>query len=342
MNKDRNEKLEKLTTAIQKHLNNNPALLIGSGASIPYGLPSMENLADEIKSTLQEKYKDDDQWKTFIKKLGETRNLEITLDNVDLKVAIQVDIIRTLLELIERKDKAALTDFISKNYYPALTNIIKKCVQRVGSTNIVTTNYDCLIEYAIDFADGKSNTGFSGNYIKKFTHFSNNSINRAVNLYKVHGSIDWFRHNENQHIVSLQFFNKSELSDKYTPLIVTPGNGKYRETHVDPFRTIILKADEALRNSTSYLCIGYGFNDEHIQPIIIDENRNNKKPIIIVTKEVTKKIQELFLNDRPENCLIIREGDDGSGCKVYYSSSETELFSESYWQLDEFYKLWFE
>ena len=342
MNIDKNEKLEKLTTAIQKYLNNNPALLIGSGMSIPYGLPSMGNLADEIKSKLHEKYRDDEQWKAFIKKLNATNNLEIALDNVDIKVAIHEDIILVVLELIERKDKAALTKFISENYYPALTNVIKKFVQRVGSTNIVTTNYDCLIEYAIDFADGKNNTGFSGNYIQKFTQFSNNSINRAVNLYKVHGSIDWFRHKENQNILSLKYFNKSNLSDQYTPLIVTPGNGKYRETHVDPFRTIISKADEALRNSAAYLCIGYGFNDEHIQPIIIDENRNKKKPIVIVTKEVTIKIKKLFIDDKPENCLIISEGNDGNGCKVYYSSSETELFSESYWQLDEFYKVWFE
>jgi hypothetical protein len=342
MNKDRNEKLEKLTTVIQKHLNNNPALLIGSGASIPYGLPSMADLADEIKSELHKKYRDDSQWKAFVQKLDETNNLEISLDNVDLKVGIQEDIIWIVSELIERKDKAALTSFISENYYPALTDIIKKFVQKVGPTNIVTTNYDCLIEYAIDFADGKNNTGFSGNYIQKFTKFSNNSIKRAVNLYKVHGSIDWFRHKENQNILSLKLFNKSKLFDKYTPLIVTPGNGKYRETHVDPFRTVISKADEALRNSASYLCIGYGFNDEHIQPIIIDENKNNKKPIVIVTKEITTRIKELFINVKPENCVIISEGNDGNGCKVYYSSSETELFSESYWQLDEFYKVWFE
>lgn len=342
MNKDRNEKLEKLTTAIQGHLNNNPALLIGSGASIPYGIPSMEGLANEIKSKLQKKYQNNGQWRTFVNNLNETNNLEITLDKVDLKVEIQEDIIWIVSKLIERKDKEALTNFISENCYPALTYIIKKFVQRTGPTNIITTNYDCLIEYAIDFADGRTNTGFSGNYIQKFTQFASNSINRVVNLYKVHGSIDWFRHKENQNILSLQFFNESNLSDKFTPLIVTPGNGKYKETHVDPFRTVISKADEALRNSTSYLCIGYGFNYEHIQPIIIDENRNNKKPIVIVTKEVTAKIKELFIENKAENCLIISGGDGGSGCKVYYSSSESELFSESYWQLDEFYKLWFE
>ena len=122
----------------------------------------MEDLANEIKSKLQEKYQNDDQWKAFIKKLKETNNLEITMDSVDLKVVIQEDIIWIVLDLIEKKDKEAFTDFISKNYHPALTNIINKFVQSTESTNIVTTNYDRLIEYAVDFANGKINTGFSG------------------------------------------------------------------------------------------------------------------------------------------------------------------------------------
>ena len=146
MNKDKSEKLEKLTTTIQKHLKNNPALLIGSGASIPYGLPSMEDLADEIKSKLQDKYQDEDQWKSFIKELDETGNIETTLENVDLKPEIRGDISWVVSNLVERKDKEALTSFISENDYPALTDIIKKFVQKTGTTNIVTTNYDRLIE----------------------------------------------------------------------------------------------------------------------------------------------------------------------------------------------------
>lgn len=56
----RDDKLEKLTTTIQKKLDGNPALLIGCGCSIPYGLPSMNALAAEIKARLHEKYQNDD------------------------------------------------------------------------------------------------------------------------------------------------------------------------------------------------------------------------------------------------------------------------------------------
>ncbi|WP_180376337.1 hypothetical protein [Ligilactobacillus salivarius] len=34
----------------QSYLENSPLIVLGSGASMPYGLPSMENLAKAIKS----------------------------------------------------------------------------------------------------------------------------------------------------------------------------------------------------------------------------------------------------------------------------------------------------
>jgi hypothetical protein len=157
----------------------------------------------------------------------------------------------------------------------------------------------------------------------------------------VHGSIDWFRHKTRHNILATNFYSSEDLLDIYTPMIVTPGNNKYRETHNDPFRTVMTAADKALRDSASYLCIGYGFNDEHIQPIIIDENRNKNKPIVIVTKEVTPKIRELFLQDDNCNCLIIYENPSG-GSNVQYSKIESEIYPECYWKLGLFYKLWFE
>lgn len=337
----RDDKLEKLTTTIQKKLDGNPALLIGCGCSIPYGLPSMNALAAEIKARLHEKYQNDDTWKSFVDELDKNNNLEQALEKVTLKDDIHNDVIWTVWALVEQKDRDALNNFLYYNTNPALTQILKKFIQHAGATNIITTNYDRLIEYAIDYAEGKAKTGFSGNYINKFTQSMNNTAKRTINLYKVHGSIDWFKHKKNQNLLSMRFFDKPKLEEKFSPLIVTPGNGKYKETHVDPFRAVISKADEALRNSGAYLCIGYGFNDEHIQPIIIDENRNNKKPIVIVSKEITPKIRELFLQNGIENCLVISENDT-SGSVVHYSYSDSEIFPENYWQLERFYKLWFE
>ena len=335
------DKLEKLATSIQQRLDGCPALLIGSGGSIPYGLPSMQELATEIVNQLDAKYHDEDSWKAFSAELNSGNSLELALENVMLKEEIHNSIIVTVWSFINKKDHEAFLELIKYGKYPALTMILKKFVQRAGTTNIITTNYDRLVEYSIDFAQGKVEAGFSGNYIKNFGSFEATSSKRTVNLFKVHGSVDWFKHKSNQNIIATHFLESADFSDIYLPMIVTPGNGKYKETHNDPFRTVISEADKALRSSASYLCIGYGFNDEHIQPIIIDENRNRNKPLVIVTKEVTPKMEDLFFQNDNGNCLIISEK-DGGGTIVHYNKSESELFTENYWCLDWFYRLWLE
>ena len=56
----------------------------------------------------------------------------------------------------------------------------------------------------------------------------------------------------------------------FEPLIVTRGVSKYERTHDEPFRSAIQGADAALDAASSFLCVGYGFRDHHIQPKIVE------------------------------------------------------------------------
>ncbi|PKK88256.1 MAG: hypothetical protein CVV64_19650 [Candidatus Wallbacteria bacterium HGW-Wallbacteria-1] len=342
MKEKKDDKLEKLTTIIQKKLDGNPVILVGSGGSIPYGLPSMKDLADKIFEELNDKYSTDESWKDFIVELETSNNLEYALEKIELNENIHHSIISVIWKFIDQADRKAITSFLKTVTTPAISLILKKFVQQTGTTNIITTNYDRVIEYAIDAVQGNVRSGFQGDCVKTFGFTSErNNVKRCINLFKVHGSIDWFRHKENFNLVATNFYDQIELADSYDAMIVTPGNGKYKETHNDPFRTVMAEADKALRNSPSYLCVGYGFNDEHIQPIIIDENRNKTKPIVIVTKDVTQKMEELFLTVKDSNCIILSEN-SGGGTMVRYSKSDSVVFDEEYWKLDQFYKLWLE
>lgn len=341
MKTGRDEKLEKLASTVQKMLDGSPAILLGCGGSIPYGLPSMNDLSSEIQTQLNPKYASDVTWQAFLAELTSTKNLETSLEKVVLNEEILIDIRWCVWKMVTEKDLTAQNSFLTNNTSPDFSNILNKFIQHTGTTNIITTNYDRIIEYAIDSVDGKCCTGFSDGYIRRFKQFQSPSSKRTVNLFKVHGSIDWFKRKTEQTLHSYRFFDEAVLKDKFVPQIVTPGNSKHRETHNDPFRTVIAKADEALRSSCGYLCIGYGFNDEHIQPIIIDENRNQKKPIVIITKDITPKISELFLSNGTENCMVI-SSNSGDGSLVHYPNGEQATFTENYWRINDFYKLWFE
>jgi hypothetical protein len=300
----------------------------------------MNDLAKEIVKKLDSVYNSEISWKEFLRQLELTKNLETALEVVGMKEDIHDSIIRVVWAFINRKDKEAYIKSILGGNYPVLTKILSKCVQSATSTNIITTNYDRLVEYSIDAAEGKCISGFVGNYIKRFESFDSSTAKRVINLYKVHGSIDWFKHKTNGNTIAAHFSDVNDYRDSYHPMIVTPGNRKYKETHSDPFRTVIAEADKAIRSSTSYLCIGYGFNDEHIQPIILEENRKRKKPIVIVTKEITSKMKDLFHNKEGCQCLILSENSSGGGTSVYYNKTEIETFKEPFWQLNLFYKLW--
>lgn len=323
-------------------LDGNPSILIGTGGTIPYGLPSMDDLSKIIKSELNPIYKNNESWKSFIAELNKNENLEESLGNVTLDDQIHNDLIWVVWKIIYQKDTDARNHFLMTNCAPELTKIISKFIQRTGTTNIITTNYDRIIEYAICMADGKYCTGFTNGEIGQFKHFSSSGIQRMINLYKVHGSVDWFKNKHDSSIISISNFDDTALSDIYNPVIVTPGNSKYKETHLDPFRAVMSKADDVLRDACAYLCIGYGFNDEHIQPIIISENKLRNKPIVIVTKCITDKMKSLFCCDGIKNCMIISNDLSRGGTSVYYSEDEIDHYDEDYWQIGEFYKLWFE
>ncbi|MDD3171501.1 MAG: SIR2 family protein [Bacilli bacterium] len=341
MAKKRDSKLEKLTTVVQKMLDGNPAILVGSGCSVPYGLPTMSDLSAEIKRKLTPIHRGKKVWNDFIAELDLTNNLEKALEKINIEDEMQKDLIWIVWSLVQKKDIEARNSFLLNNQVPALTKVFSKFIQKSGTTSVITTNYDRIIEYAVNFSEGYYSTGFSDGIIGQFKHFMPKEHKRLINIYKVHGSIDWYKHIDSSLLYSLPSFDEKKLKQKFKPQIVTPGNSKYRETHLDPFRTVISKADEALRNSCAYLCVGYGFNDEHIQPIIINENKNKNKPIVIITKEITPKINELFFLNKSENCIVIT-GNPAGGSFVYFSNKDKENYDIDYWKLNEFYNLWFE
>ena len=60
-----------------------------------------------------------------------------------------------------------------------------------------TTNYDAILEhYWLDIAQVQLNTGFGYNYVARMEVTNPESFRSAgLRLFKLHGSIDWYRYN---------------------------------------------------------------------------------------------------------------------------------------------------
>ena len=100
----------------------------------------------------------------------------------------------------------------------------------------------------------------------------------------------------------------------FTPLIVPPGKEKYSTTHDEPYRSIIEEADKEFKKAGSFLCIGYGFKDSHIQPKLISQIKCGGKPIVVITKEATAECLRLVAD---------------TNVKKYNSTLERSLFDDN-------------
>ena len=172
--------------------------------------------------------------------------------------------------------------------------------------HVVTPNYDRLAEYAADSGKLAHYTGFNyGSIRARVTNgrpriHIGNAPARTVNIWKVHGSFDWFRDNDGI-IIGLPV--STVRPPNVSPVIVTPGIDKYRLTHDEPFHSIKSEADRALQNADAYLCIGYGFNDTHLQTTLVERCRGKEVPLVLLTKTISSTAKA-FLEHRKVQPLL--------------------------------------
>ena len=324
---------------IQEYLSDSPLVVLGSGSSVPYGLPTMNELASVLrKDAVLQNEKDSIKLFSDMDSLG----LEAAIDNSLLSENAKNQIRILTWDCINKKDLVLFRDKNLVDKMQSLVQLIKKIITTSPNQfTVVTTNYDRLSEYAADLYGASTVTGFEGNFLRKFDGFSDSINNkriaareRVVKILKVHGSLDWFKA-EDDSIISFPLQEK--IPTGYTPLIVPPGKEKYSTTHEEPYRTIIEEADKEFKRAGSFLCIGYGFNDSHIQPKLISQIKSGGKPIVVITKKATDECIRLVADTNVKKYLILE--DNGSGTRVITNDEDTNI-SCSIWSLKDFMEVW--
>ncbi len=334
---------EELLKQLQDWTNRVPLIILGSGASVPFKLPSMWSLGEHLKNTLTfEDDEDKKQLEEFKRILNEKNDLEKALSDIHLNDTVLNSIVGRTWELISKMDLEAYNEiFLDDKKEKPLVTLIEYLLSTTNrKVSIVTTNYDRIAEYSASIAKSFICTGYAHNYIGHFSDsIHTNSLENIkgysgqVNIWKVHGSLDWFEtpNKENIHLPLCK-----NIPQNYKPLIVTPGLSKYAETHKEPYRTIFTQADTEIQNANGFLCIGYGFNDEHVQPKLIQQIKS--KPIIVITKELTSKTKEAIIDGDCKNYILMEES-GGNYTKIYSSNQGEHTIEGDYWQLSEYIKL---
>lgn len=303
----------------QRNLSRNsmPKLIVGTGLSMIYGVPGMKALAEhlgkEIDKSPIKRLKE--IWKKHDKDIS-INGLEAGLASLTQTENILVDAIkpitaRYILESEEKLHTAILeenTGFCKLLAYLSSTVSVSKKV-----IDIMTPNYDRIIEIICDKLGIGVITGFNGSLYGKFnkkilkqpTEVYNCKNCTWVRLFKPHGSINWINEDGNEYLTN----DYEILKEKAEYIeIVTPGSSKYKVGLTNnTFRCMREEFNELLNPEDNYslLIYGYGFNDDHFDTALFDSFQKN---VLILSRDVKQEIINKAL-DRKNITVFYHEED---------------------------------
>ncbi len=335
--------VESVALVAQTYLADRPLIVLGSGASVAHGLPGMGPLAHHILRTIGPRTRSgDDQtaWAKFSDLLNRTQDLERSLSEAPLSNSLLSEVIAETWSAISEPDLKLHEQLVSGRTALPLTRYLRHLLRTANpNVSVVTTNYDRLAEYAADLAETRASTGFEGGWIQHFDDAAlkvGTGSRPRIQVFKPHGSLDWFLDRSGEvRAVPLP----TAIPPDCQPLIVTPGISKYQKTHADPFRTVTALADESLKRAASFLCIGYGFGDEHIHPVLRRRIRTDRVPIVVLARTLTSSARSVVVDAAVPRFLAIEAR--GTDAKIYCPQyrSGVVLHGSELWKLSDFLNL---
>lgn len=157
--------------------------------------------------------------------------------------------------------------------YHALAKFIS--TNRLPHSEIFTTNYDVLMEQALEACHVPYFDGFVGS-CRPF--FDQRAIEddlipaRWSRLWKLHGSINWHFNRSSKKV-----FRNGDLCEG-DELLIHPSHMKYDESRRMPYFVMVDRLTKFLRNDerpVALFVLGYSFSDDHINEAIIESLKVN-------------------------------------------------------------------
>lgn len=322
-----------------------PVIILGSGASIAAGIPGMRELREHLLALPDPPgctRGDLGRWRTFKAVLDGT-DLESALQQVNLPDHLDDLIVEATWEFLQPYDIKAFDEGLLHTTPTPLTCLFQHLLRSTNrEIDVVTPNYDRLAEYAAEAGEFYHETGFSYGHQRRRLGETRQTVNvgglpcSRVNIWKVHGSFDWFC---DQHGVIRALPVSHPRPSEWKPAIVTPGVQKYRRVYEEPFVSIKAASDRAFSNASGFFCSGFGFNDGHIQTKLTERCRSKRVPLVLITWEVTATAKSFFSGNHCSEFLAVEHAIEG--CRIFSPEFPAgEIVTEgAFWQLGEFLTL---
>jgi hypothetical protein len=323
---------QKLTQRLRQYLElRNVSILIGNGCSIPLGSPVLNNA-----KALQPQFQNppyqlndpngQDEAISLLNLLLPTENPPITLEAL---LGIVSNIITNAQTLPTGTTTTINGQVVTEAQARSVDNLLKKWVYqrchqlrvptpealihhrellrrvllrstKLPRCKIFTTNYDLIIEYALDSLGIMYFDGFGGSiqrtlhpesyhydlyYPGETTEGHVSRVDRVLHFYKLHGSINW-RRQATASSLDVTINHNEPADPDYGNLMIYPSPLKNTEMHGYPYAEMLRHFSAHINQSQSVLfTIGYAFMDDHINRLIYQALNVPSFVLVIVIPE---------------------------------------------------------
>ena len=303
----------------------NVGFLLGAGTSKGAGYPIGKDLTKLVIEKLGQ------QEKNIIEKLLKDKNITYNFKEGIPDIEILADMIlkeRTTIQSdnllkIENLIRKDIIEVFAEIKVPILTShikflsLIKKlCQNRAVSVWLFTTNYDLLLELAAMQVKVPIYNGFEGIFARYFDIDKIDLVHGTkkiffyeykepiIKLIKLHGSISWYKKNNEIYEISNNYPRKED----FERIMILPNIEKTFECMENPYDKLFRYANQIIGNQCKYLVsCGYSFRDRHInEQLIIPKLKEGKIRLFSLSQDLSPEM-EIFKSYNTFNYLTKSE-----------------------------------
>ncbi len=286
--------------------------LLGAGASVKAGVPDTYQLVTGFQSHLRSDSGLNDvvaAVERILKILGEWQaSQKETDDRIDVELLLDA-----LESLRTRRENYLLKFFENPKYiiegYPEKGLIIERLRNFIKSEAIVDRTKISYLDQLRTFLDYSPLDVFSVNYDTVIEQFcvvhklqltdgfesrwepqSFDTNTSGLRLYKLHGSITWYKTDLGDYVKVPILAQKDEIElvtgERAKSLILYPAN---KWEFDEPLLELLMLFKKRLATAKVCIVVGYSFRDEHITRIFWDAARQNRElNLILISPSATE------------------------------------------------------
>ena len=332
-------------------------ILLGAGASVEAGIPDSNKMVQEIERLVA----NDSIWSRFKDLYNYVRSSIFYADGLNgifgENVPFNIERLVNVLNELQEKERHTLYPFVGawnpklqetagaqfehiqlfqreiicilRNQWIALSerdkaayygNLLRFQNEYEFPLRVFSLNYDLCVEETCGYE--KIQRGFiTGERTWNWRAFEETSEDaRPLALYKLHGSADWCFADDGR---VLYLDSPSSITDENVAVIF---GTSYKLQYIDPFLFLTYELRRwTLDAARVIVCIGYGFNDEHINGILRQALRQDAK---------RKLLAVVGPGDKPTAKKRIVNQLDVTDSQVEASTNGAKEFLENHLTLD--------